>query len=44
VPEGGVECRVREGSKSPLPQLEPSIHGHSSHFEGEGEGELRIKN
>jgi len=35
---------VREGSNSPLPRHNPSIHRHSSHFEGEREGELRIKN
>ena len=30
---------LREGSNSPLPQLEPSIYGPCSHTEGEGEGE-----
>ena len=29
---------LREGSKSPLPQLEPSIYGPSSPIEGEREG------
>jgi len=32
---------VKEGSKVPLPQLEPSVHGPCSHIEGEGRGKMR---
>lgn len=31
---------LREGSKTPLPHYEPSIHGPFSHIEGEGEGKI----
>ena len=34
---------LREGSNSPLPQLEPSIYGPCSHTEGEGGGVNREK-
>jgi len=37
VPEGGVECRVREESKALLPRHNPSIYRLYSHIEGEGE-------
>jgi len=33
----GLSVGLREWSKAPLPQLEPSIHGPCSHTEGEGE-------
>ena len=34
----GVSVGLSEGSNSPLPQLEPSVHGLCNHTEGEGEG------
>ena len=36
----GLSVGLREWSKVPLPQREPSIYGPSSHIEGEGEGKI----